>query len=212
MEWYLAVGWALTAATAAVKFFSDRRTRRRLERQLAEVPEQTAQRLSAVLERVLPSAAKAALDAGSAEGLRAYVGVADVTGDGEQELLVMHPAGVHASALKVYGWRGLEFTLLGEVGTTCPASFHVEDVDGDGRLEVATVDVPWGTDRPYVTAERVETIYRWNGTGFERVTQGVRHDPLDEGSQPPERINALYGPPNWASDLSVTATGAAATT
>ena len=136
--------------------------------------------------------------------LPAVVGYADVNNDGRPELLVQHPAGAHSSVLKVYGWRG-DFTIgdfeqLGELHSSCPTSFQVEDVDGDGQLEIAAMDVDYeamSESRSYANAERVRMIYRWNGREFERVSRGLTWDPMEE-QEPSVEFTRLLEPPRWA--------------
>lgn len=134
------------------------------------------------------------------------VGYADVNNDGRPELLVQHPIGAHSSMLKVYGWRGDfpagDFGEFGELQSSCPSSFHVEDIDGDGRLEVLTVDLDWNDmpeGRGYANGPRYRMVYRWIDDRFERVSQAPVWGPVQDADAP-EEIERLYAAPRWASE------------
>lgn len=131
----------------------------------------------------------------------AYVGYVDVTNDGDPELLVLHPAGAHASLLKVFGTQDVYngFELLDELHSGVAGGFDVGDFDGDGRSEIATVNADFdrGPGRSYANAILVENFHRWNGFGFEHVGEGEVYDP-ESGEAVPPRIQQLLGRPSWA--------------
>lgn len=135
------------------------------------------------------------------EDFVAYVGYVDVTNDGDPELLVLHPAGVHASLLKVFGTQDVYsgFELLDELHSGVAGGFEVVDFDGDGLSEIATVNADFdrGPDRSYANAILVENLHRWNGFGFEHVGEGEVYDP-ESGAPVPPRIQQLLGKPSWA--------------
>ena len=112
----------------------------------------------------------------------AAVAYAEIFNDGETLLLVQHWTGAHATLLRVFGWRDFDFRELAQVGTGTPEGFTVGDLDGDGRVEVATVEADWertdatGHTYSYAAGARRELLYRWNGEKFEMV--GARRLPL----------------------------------
>jgi hypothetical protein len=131
----------------------------------------------------------------------AYVGYVDVTNDGRPELLVLHPAGVHASILKIFGhrdeYRGFE--NLGEIFSGVAGGFEVGDFDGDGAVEIASLNANFDRDpgRGYANAILVANLHRWDGAGFEHVGEGAVYDP-ESGDAPPAVIEALLSRPSWA--------------
>ena len=56
-------------------------------------------------------------------------------------------------------------------GSGTPSGFTVGDLDGDGRVEVATVQ-PEG-DHPYASGIHAEMLYRWNMDHFDEVGHRV---------------------------------------
>ena len=105
----------------------------------------------------------------SSPGLQ--VSLADLNGDGRDELLVQFPAGAHGSGLQVFGFRGLEFGLLAELGVGTPVGFRVQDYDNDGRLEVVTKETDWTVDLQYAYAPRERLYYRLRPEGFQEVAR-----------------------------------------
>ena len=95
---------------------------------------------------------------------------ADLNGDGEDELLVCYLSGPHNTALQVYGKKGhWEFGLLGELFSTTPTEFELEDIDGDGILEVTTEEIAMDPDLPYVMSLRDRVTHKLGHDGFFEV-------------------------------------------
>lgn len=116
----------------------------------------------------------------------AVVGYADVNNDGRVELLVQHASGVHSTSLMILGWDDQhQFGELTTLGTGTPAGFTVGDLDGDGVIEVATVDVDWdretepGRTASYAEGARTELLYRWRAGGFQEVARRSLPLPLE---------------------------------
>ena len=140
--------------------------------------------------------AGAALDANEAR--RWAMGVADVKNDGREELLVASPWGPHSSMLHVFGQRDEwpdSFGKLAEISSGTPAGFTVGDLDGDGNIEIATVQ-PHG-DEPYAAGIRDEILYRWNGRQFAEIAAEPLPRPGEQGFDDPER------PSRWHSGHAV---------
>ena len=91
----------------------------------------------------------------------------DINRDGITELLVEHPVGAHARVLKVFGWIDQpvlpEFGLIGEMNCGLGGPFTVGDLDGDGVIEVALVEVDWSKDGAFTAGgPYIELLYRWD--------------------------------------------------
>jgi cbb3-type cytochrome oxidase subunit 3 len=99
--------------------------------------------------------------------------IVDIDGDGEDELLVQYPFGLHNAALRVFGIKDHEFRMLDEIDVDTMAGFIVEDVDHDGKLEVKTLEVSPAANQPYVCGFRDEVLFRFNNGKFDEV--GRRH-------------------------------------
>jgi hypothetical protein len=112
------------------------------------------------------------------------VAFADVNHDGQNELLVQHGAGAHSTMFKILGWRDYEFQQLDELHTSTPAGFSVGDLDGDGRVEVATFDVRVEGDLGYAGSPRDEVLYRWEGDRMREVDRREAHRPVENWSAP----------------------------
>jgi hypothetical protein len=98
------------------------------------------------------------------------VGIADINNDGRDEVVVASPYGPHSSMLRAFGFTDElrnDFSQLLELGSGTPSGFTVGDLDGDGRVEVATVQ-PEG-DHPYASGIRAEVLYRWSTDHFDEV-------------------------------------------
>lgn len=95
----------------------------------------------------------------------------DVTGDGQNELLVQYPGGAHGSQLKVFGWNEwAEFVEIGSLGVGTPVGFKVYDFDGDNINEIITEETNWESGKPYVTAPRIQKVYKWKDNSFIEVS------------------------------------------
>ena len=143
-----------------------------LRRALDAVPEKVANGLKAIVVATNTPEAKAALPQNWPMGVQ----YADVDGDAKSELLVQYPAGAHGSQLKVFAWRQGEFSEIGAFAVGTPAGFDIGDFDGDGRTEIKAEEVDWNAGQPYVTAPRIELLYRWNGSLFEEVSRRTKSD------------------------------------
>jgi hypothetical protein len=197
-----------------------RKAQRELRRRLGSIEDKTTRVMATVLGENLPQEGwpewTGSFERATGEkildpdhDLPAAVGYADANNDGRPELLVQHPIGAHSSMLKVYGWRGDfpvgDFEQLGELHSSCPTSFQVEDVDGDDRLEITAIDVDHEAmpeDRAYANAERVRVVYRWDGSQFTKINEGSTWDPMVE-QDPPEDFIRVFGPPRWAHEPAV---------
>jgi len=162
MELALAFGGIFISL--GIAFHEHRRANRaevEVRRQMQALPERVA------VEHVL--ARPQSQPPASSSDERAFpmftVKYADLDGDGQDELIVTSPAGAHASELRVFGWRDLGFQELGVLGSANPI-IRVEDVDGDGRLEVIKHEPDFSTGEPYATAPSIEYVYRWDGQRF----------------------------------------------
>ena len=95
---------------------------------------------------------------------------ADLNGDGKPELLVSFLSGPHTTALQVFGMKShWEFGLLGEIYGSTPTDFDLEDVNGDGVLEVSVVEISKTPDLPYVMGLRDRVSYKLYEEGFVEV-------------------------------------------
>ena len=119
----------------------------------------------------------------------AAVQYADMDHDGETELLIQHYYGAHGSMLRIYGWTGFDFDQKGQLQTSAPAGFTVGDIDGDGRIEVATVQGDYdrpdpdnpGHTLPYAAGAQVEQLWRieageWSLVGDRRLALPTKQD------------------------------------
>ena len=99
--------------------------------------------------------------------------IVDIDGDGEDELLVQYPFGLHNAALRVFGIKDHEFQLIDEISADTVAGFLIEDLDRDGRLEVKTLEVSPAANQPYACGFRDEVWFRFQNGKFEEV--GRKH-------------------------------------
>jgi hypothetical protein len=209
-------GWVLGPAIGAIGVVTAwwrnrglrgelRDTRTELREAREEQREELRSVVGSVVAAITPALPQTADASESESGMDpsdfvAYVGFTDVTNDGRAELLVMHPAGVHASILKVFGSRDTYsgFEELGEVFSGIAGGFDVGDFDGDGLTEIATVNADFdrAPDRSFADAVLVENFYGWNGVDFEHVGEGTIFDP--RSGTAPERMKELFGRPKWA--------------
>ena len=94
------------------------------------------------------------------------ISYADVDGDGNNELLIQYPFGVHGSELRVLSWKNFKFVQIARLGSDTPTYFWVEDFDSDGTLEILTIETDSKHDLPYVYGLREKVVYKWNGKKF----------------------------------------------
>lgn len=104
----------------------------------------------------------------------------DLNGDGRKELLVSHLSGPHNTALQVFGMKShWEFGLLGEIYSSTPTDFDLEDVDGDGVPEVSVIEIAKAPDLPYVMGLRDRVSYKLTTSGFVEVKRVKCYSPED---------------------------------
>lgn len=89
--------------------------------------------------------------------------LADLDGDGRNEVIAVRTSLTQGAQLAIYGLRDGELTLLATtpyIGQTHRwlAPIGVGDIDGDGRVEVAYID------RPHLA--RVMRVWRFDGAGL----------------------------------------------
>jgi hypothetical protein len=168
------ITFAIGLIAGLVPFFYSEKKRREAEaagraRELEEdagrrqMTEQLGLVLAAVGAPATTGPKEAPLDA--TEDRPFAVTLADINNDGRDELLVASPWGPHSSMLRVFGLSDdepMSFGLLMELSSGTPAGFTVGDLDGDGAIEVATIQP--SEDHPYAVGIRDEVLYRWNGT------------------------------------------------
>jgi hypothetical protein len=95
--------------------------------------------------------------------------IVDIDGDGEDELLVQYPHGLHNATLRVFGIENHKLKLLDKISIDTMAGFLVEDVDHDGRLEVKSLQVSPAANLPYACGFRDEVWFRFTNGKFEEV-------------------------------------------
>lgn len=93
----------------------------------------------------------------------------DLDGDGEDELLVQHPFGLHNAALEVFKANHEELQLVAKITADTMAGFLVDDFDEDGRMEVQTLEVSVAADLPYVCGFRDLVWFRLELGKFQEV-------------------------------------------
>ena len=136
------------------------------EAALAKIFEDLPKRLVADLSRLIGQ--DAAGEHPSESSLNTQY--ADLNGDGKPELLVSFLSGPHNTALQVFGMKShWEFGLLGEIYASTPTEFDLEDVDGDGTMEVSIIEIAKGPDLPYVMGLRDRVSYKLTKDGFVEV-------------------------------------------
>lgn len=97
----------------------------------------------------------------AADGGMTFVGLADVTNDGVQELLVQRHRPDGGVELKVFAWEELDLVVIGDFANSSGASFTVEGTD-------YTVIVTLDRDTVDLGPEMVEVRYRWADGTFVR--------------------------------------------
>lgn len=119
--------------------------------------------------------------------LRRYsqVHFADVNNDGDSELLIEHPVGAHGRVLKVFGWTEEsvlpEFGMLAQVSCGLGGPFTIGDLDDDGLVEVAMIEVDWSKEGAFSAGGPfVEILYEWEDEqGFVEVGRNEIGSPKD---------------------------------
>lgn len=188
-------GLLLTAGGVALSIWAIGHARA-ADRRAEDRDERAGQRTNVVGQQVMDIARALGLRSvpeegvalGATEARRWALGVADVNNDGRDELLVASPWGLHSSMLHVFWQRNAwpdSFGKLAELGSGTPAGFSIGDLDGDGRIELATIQ-PHG-DEPYATGSREEVLYRWDGDTFAEVAIEPQPRPGEPGFDDPER-------------------------
>jgi hypothetical protein len=183
-----AIGVALTIWALGYARAADRRAEQRDVR--------SGEQASAIGRRVTDIARALGIEGAPAEGValdasverRWALGVADINNDGHEELLVASPWGPHSSMLHVFGQRNEwpdSFGKLAELSSGTPSGFTIGDLDGDGQVEVATVQPH--DDQPYASGVRDEVLYRWNGEEFVDVDSEPLPRPGHAGFDDPDR-------------------------
>lgn len=95
--------------------------------------------------------------------------IVDIDGDGEDELLLQYPFGLHNATLLVFGIKDHRFQLIDEITVDTMAGFIVEDVDHDGKLEVKTLEVSPAANQPYACGFRDEVLFRFSHGKFVEI-------------------------------------------
>lgn len=122
----------------------------------------------------------------ASEERRWSMGMADVNHDGQPEMLIASPAGAHSTRLQIFGqaseWPD-SFGKLAELYSITPAGFTVGDLDGDGLIEIATLEQIG--DHPYAAGITEEILSRWDGEEFAQVDSSPRPKPGEPGFDDP---------------------------
>ncbi len=100
--------------------------------------------------------------------------MADLDGDGEDELLISSPFGPHGSRLQVFGFREWEFQKIDEITVMAPSDFELEK--GDGGINVVAIDIA-ETPHAYVCGFRDEVRFRLGKVGFREVSRTPLYKP-----------------------------------
>lgn len=199
MDTWTVIGLVLTALGVGLTIWAlaySRAADRRAERREIRSGEQT----SAIGHQVTDIARALGIEGAPAEGValdasterRWALGVADINNDGRDELLVASPWGPHSSMLHIFGQRNDwpdSFGKLAEFSSGTPAGFTIGDLDGDGRIELATVQPD--NDHSYASGIRDEVLYRWDGEEFAEIDS----EPLPRPGHP--GFGDDHRPPRW---------------
>jgi hypothetical protein len=168
MELGLAIlGIILSLAVAYWQYREAQKAKAELSTFMRRLPDQVLNNISAYLK----GGQGEALDFYDiqASGRTFHTRIVDIDGDGEDELLVQYPHGLHNATLRVFGIKNHKFKLLDQISVDTMAGFLVEDVDGDGRLVVKTLQVSPAANLPYACGFRDEVRFRLNNGKFEEV-------------------------------------------
>jgi hypothetical protein len=114
------------------------------------------------------------INAAPQESLSMTIECADLDCDGKEEVIIQHPAGAHGSQLRVFAWRHGKFAEVGALSVGTPGGFDLGDFDGDGQTEIKAEEVDWAAGKPYVTAPRIQVLYRWDGERFSEVSRRAK--------------------------------------
>jgi len=143
------------------------RAKSTLDANMAKLPQAIAVALSTVVE----SRRRSDCTGAGGEAWLHSIEYVDIDGDGQKDFLVQYPSGAHGSALNIFAWREGAFRQIGNLASGTPVGFQFGDFDGDGKLEIRTEDTDWDSGLPYVSAPRLELLYRWNGSSFPEVSR-----------------------------------------
>lgn len=168
MEFGLAIlGIILSLAVAYWQYRDAQKAKAELSAFMRKLPDQVLNNVSAYLKGEQGEA----LDFYDlqASGKTFHTRIVDIDGDGEDELLVQYPHGLHNATLRVFGIKNHKFKLLDQISVDTMAGFLVEDVNGDGRLEVKTLQVSPAANLPYACGFRDEVWFRVKNGKFEEV-------------------------------------------
>lgn len=150
--------------------------------------QQVTRTVGEVLEAEVASIQQGDPTSGGELSVRRYseVHYEDINNDGAVELLVEHPVGAHSRVLKVFGWIEEpvvpEFGLISQLHCGLGGSFTVGDLDADGEVEVAMVDLDHDqAGANYASGPYVELLYSWDehSEGFFEVDRNEIGSPTD---------------------------------
>lgn len=140
------------------------------------------------------------------------VSEADITHSGRPDLLVQNFVGAHGTRLRVFHWdaRLHDLVQIAELQSGTPWGFRAEDIDGDGVLELVSVEADFSQGHAYFNAPRIDAIRRWNGEEYVLVakhahesdnvdavarTQDTSRAWMIRPGQPPVEIDPVRGVP-----------------
>lgn len=163
------IGILLSLAIAGWEYWRAEKAEHRLRETLTNLPVQLVADLSRLF--LNPESPEALTKKEFAPKQSVLISrVADINGDGEDELLVSYVSGLHNTAIQVYGKKTpWDFGLLGEIVADTPTDFDLEDVDADGIPEITIVEVAKAPNLPYVMGLRDRVSYKLTDNGFIEV-------------------------------------------
>jgi hypothetical protein len=145
---------------------------KKAEVQFNKAVDELPSKLIADLSRMIaPPSEKASQSADSDGPTGLTTRYADLNGDGTPELLVEYISGPHSSALQVFGLQLWDFKLIAELFIDTPFGFDLEDIDGDGVLEVSVVETARDTGLPYVMGLRDRVGYKLVDGEFKEISR-----------------------------------------